>query len=212
MKIAIIGLGNIGGTLASHLLERGQSLILVDKGYGRAKGFVEGFGEKARAASLEDALSEADIVVPAITFLALKEFITENEAKLAGKILVDPSNPIAPDENGKFNKIIPQDQSSGQVLAALLPPSAKLVKAFGTLGVASLKSGADRKPERAVLFYASDDKAAGDSVATLISASGFDPVRAGGLDSSIRLEVFGDLHEFGKLGRLVSAREAQEAL
>jgi predicted dinucleotide-binding enzyme len=58
------------------------------------------------------------------------------------------------------------------------------------------------------LFYASDDLAAGNAVAQLIKDSGFAPVRVGGVDRSIRLEVFGDLHEFGKLGRLVTAREA----
>ena len=72
----------------------------------------------------------------------------------------------------------------------------------------SLKAGANRYPERAVLFYASDDAAAGDAVATLITASGFDPVRIGGIDKAIRIEVFGDLHESGKLGRLVTAKEA----
>ena len=46
-------------------------------------------------------------------------------------------------------------------------------------------------------------------VESLIDASGFSPVSVGGLDQSIRIEVGGDLHEFGKLGRLVSATEAK---
>jgi hypothetical protein len=53
--------------------------------------------------------------------------------KLAGKIVVDPSNPIAPDASGGFKKITPPDQSSGQILAGLLPPGVKFVKAFGSL-------------------------------------------------------------------------------
>jgi len=77
-----------------------------------------------------------------------------------------------------------------------------------TLAANSLKSGARRSPEPNVLFYASDDPAAGDVVAELIRASGFAPVRVGGIDQSIRIEVFGDLHEFGKLGKLVTARDA----
>ena len=60
-----------------------------------------------------------------------------------------------------------------------------------------------------MLFYATDYPAAGNIVAKLISASGFSPVSIGGIDKSIRIEVFGDLHEFGKLGKLVSAKEAQ---
>ena len=106
-------------------------------------------------------------------------------------------------------KTIPADQSSGQLIAALLPEGAELVKAFGTLGAQSLASGVNRSPERAVLFYATDYPEAGRAVARLITASGFSPVSVGGLDQSIRIEVGGDLHEFGKLGKLVSAKEAE---
>ena len=62
-----------------------------------------------------------------------------------------------------------------------------------------------------MLFYAADDAAAGDLVADLIRTSGFEPVRLGGLDQSIRIEMFGDLHEFGTLGRVVTRSEALKA-
>jgi hypothetical protein len=118
-------------------------------------------------------------------------------------------DPIAPDGSGGFKKIIPQDQSSGQILAGLLPPGVKFVKAFGSLSAQSLKSGTRHTPEPYVLFYyASDGRDAGNSVADLIKASGFAPVRIGGVNQSIRIDVFGDLHEFGKLGKLVTAKEA----
>jgi predicted dinucleotide-binding enzyme len=63
-----------------------------------------------------------------------------------------------------------------------------------------------------VEFYAADDAAAGDLVADLIRAGGFEPVRVGGLDQSIRIEMFGDLHEFGALGRVVTRQEALAAI
>ena len=59
-----------------------------------------------------------------------------------------------------------------------------------------------------MLFYAADDDAAGDLVAGLIRTGGYEPVRAGGLDQSIRIEMFGDLHEYGSLGRVVTKSEA----
>ena len=61
-------------------------------------------------------------------------------------------------------------------------------------------------------FYAADDAAAGDLVADLIRAGGFDPVRVGGLNQSIRIEMFGDLHEYGALGRVVTKSEAVAAV
>jgi predicted dinucleotide-binding enzyme len=159
--------------------------------------------------SIADALKNADILILAIWFQAIKDFVAEHRNELAGKIIVDPSNPIAPDGKGGFKKIIPADQSSGKIIAGLVPQGVQVVKAFGTLGAESLGSAANRSPERAVLFYATDYPEAGKAVAKLITASRFDPVSVGGIDQSIRIEVGGDLHEFGKLGKLVSAKEAK---
>jgi 8-hydroxy-5-deazaflavin:NADPH oxidoreductase len=208
MKPAIIGLGNIGRQVALNLIAGEQQVIVADHGPAKAQDFAKASDGKARAASVAAAIDEADIIVLAVYFDAIKGLVAEYRNKLAGKIVVDPSNPIAPDGSGGFRKTIPQDQSSGQLVAALLPPGAKLVKAFGTLAAPSLKSGARRSPEPNVLFFASDDRDAGNAVADLIKASGFAPVRVGGIDKSIRIEVFGDLHEFGKLGKLVTAKEA----
>jgi predicted dinucleotide-binding enzyme len=208
MKTAIIGLGNIGGQVALNLIAGGQHVIVADHGPTKAREFAKASNGKARAASVAAAIDEGDVIIFAVYFDAIEGLLAEYHNKLAGKIVVDPSNPIAPDGSGGFKKIVSQDQSSGQILAALLPPGAKFVKAFGTLAAASLKTGARRSSEPNVLFYASDDRSAGDKVAELIKASGFAPVRVGGIDQSIRIEVFGDLHEFGKLGKLVTAREA----
>ena len=208
MRTAIIGLGNIGKQVALNLIAGGQPVIVADRALAKAQEFVKASNGQARAASVAAAIDEGEVLLFAVYFDALKGLLAEYQDKLAGKIVVDPSNPIAPDGSGGFKKIIPQDQSSGKILAALLPPRAKLVKAFGTLAAPSLKTGARRSPEPNVLFYASDDRAAGDKVAELIKASGFAPVRVGGIDQSIRIEVFGDLHELGKLGKLVTAKEA----
>ena len=208
MTTAIIGLGNIGKQVALNLIAGGQHVIVADHGPTKPEEFAKESGGRARALAVAAAIDEADIIVFAVYFDATKGLLAQHRNRLARKIVVDPSNPIAPDGSGGFKKLIPQDQSSGQILASLLPPGAKLVKAFGTLAAPSLQTGARRSPETNVLFYASDDQAAGDAVAELIRASGFAPVRIGGLDQSIRIEVFGDLHEFGKLGRLVTATEA----
>lgn len=159
--------------------------------------------------TITDAINKADVVVLAIYFDVMKDLIATYHSALAGKIVVDPSNPIAPDGKGGFKKTIPANQSSGQLIVARLPEGAEFVKAFGTLSAQSLGAAVNRKPERAVLFYATDYPEAGRVVAKLITASGFSPVSVGGTDQSIRIEVGGNLHEFGKLGRLVSAKEAE---
>jgi predicted dinucleotide-binding enzyme len=208
VKTAIVGLGNIGKQVALNLIAGGQTVIVADHGPTKGQEFAKGSNGKARAVSVAAAIDEGDVIIFAVYFDAIKGLLTEYRNKLAGKIIVDPSNPIAPDGSGGFKKIIPQAQSSGQILAAMLPPGAKIVKAFGSLGAASLKTGARRSPEPNVLFYASDDRDAGNVVAELIKASGFAAARVGGISQSIRIEVFGELHEFGKLGKLVTAKEA----
>jgi 8-hydroxy-5-deazaflavin:NADPH oxidoreductase len=208
MSTAIIGLGNIGSRLAKNLTKGGERIIVAAKTPDEAEEVAIELGSHAQAMTVEDAIAAADVVILAIYFDAIKQFLATHRNALAGKIIVDPSNPIAPDGKGGFRKTIPAEQSSGQLISMLLPDRARLVKAFGTLGAQSLEAAANRSPERAVLFYAADDAPAGEVVAKLISASGFSPVSVGPIDQSIRIEVGGDLHEFGKLGRLVSATEA----
>jgi 8-hydroxy-5-deazaflavin:NADPH oxidoreductase len=71
---------------------------------------------------------------------------------------------------------------------------------------------ANRTP-RAVLFYATDDDQAAAAIERLISAAGFDPVKAGGVDAALRIETSGDLHQFGGLnGKAVDTREARSAV
>ena len=209
MNVAVIGLGNIGSRLARNLTRGGQKIIVADKSLEKAQRLAGELGRDAEALSVPDAIRKAGVVVLAIYFDAMKQLIADYRGVLAGKIVVDPSNPIAPDGKGGFKKTIPTEQSSGKLIAALLPQGARLVKAYGTVSAELLASGANRSPERAALFYATDHPEADQVVASLITASGFSPVSFGGIDKSIRIEVGGDLHEFGKLGRLVSAKEAE---
>jgi len=209
MDTAIIGLGNIGSKIAKNLTAGGQHVIVADKTLAKAESLAEELGGNAAALSIDDAISKADVIILAVYLDAIKDLIMTRRSLLEDKIVVDPSNPIAPDGKGGFKKTIAAEDSSGQIIARLLPEGAELVKAFGTLSAESLGSAANRSPERAVLFYATDYPEAGRVVATMITAGGFSPILVGGIDQSIRIEVGGDLHEFGKLGKLVSAEEAK---
>jgi predicted dinucleotide-binding enzyme len=141
MNTAIIGLGNIGSQLATNLTAGGQSVIVADRTLAKAEKLARKLGGKAESMPVADAISKADVVILAIYFDAIKELLATYRSALAGKIIVDPSNPLAPDGKGGFRKTIPADQSAGQLIAALLPEGAELVKAFGTLGAESLGSG-----------------------------------------------------------------------
>jgi predicted dinucleotide-binding enzyme len=210
--VAIIGAGNIGGRLAANFAAGGQDFLLAGRDQDAARKIAADLGGHAEVVSVDEAVDRAGVLVPAVWLDAFEQFIAQYGERLAGKVIIDLTNPVGPDGSGGYKKVIGEQESSGQILAGLLPAGARLVKAFGSLSAPSLSSAARREPERAVLFYAADDAAAGDLVAGLIRTSGFEPVFIGGLDQSIRIEMFGDLHEYGALGRVVTKAEALKAI
>jgi predicted dinucleotide-binding enzyme len=210
--VAIIGTGTIGSTLAAEFAAGGQGFLLAGRDAEGARKIASDLDGYAQVVSVDEAVQRADVLVVAVWLDDFRQLIAQYGGQLAGKVIVDPTNPVGPDGAGGYHKVIGEQESSGQILAGLLPAGARLVKAFGTLSAPSLAASARREPERAVLFYATDDEAAGDLVAGLISAAGFDPVLVGGLDQAIRIEMFGDLHEYGALGRVVTKAEALKAV
>jgi hypothetical protein len=210
--VAIIGAGTIGSTIAANFAAGGQDFLLAGRDADAARKIAADLDGHAEVVTVDEAVDRAGVLVVAVWLDDFKQFIAQYGPRLAGKVIVDPSNPVGPDGQGGYRKVIGQQESSGQILAGLLPAGAVLVKAFGTLSAPSLAAAARQEPDRVVLFYATDDDAAGDLVAGLIRAAGFDPVRIGGLDQSIRIEMFGDLHEYGALGRTVTRTEALKAI
>jgi predicted dinucleotide-binding enzyme len=196
MITAIIGTGGIGSVIARELASGGETLRLSSADSESARKLAAQIGPAAVvAASNRDALQGADAVVLALRFTVLKGVIDEIADPLAGKLVVVPSNPLTTDAHGNVVRVLPEGQSSGVVVAGWLPAGARLAMAFGTLTADLLESAANRSPEPAVLFYATDDDRAGQEVERLIRTAGFEPVKAGGLRQSGRLEVGGDLHE-----------------
>jgi 8-hydroxy-5-deazaflavin:NADPH oxidoreductase len=212
MTSAIIGVGNIGSPLARHLVGGGESVILAAKDHSRAEVLAQELGPLARAASVEDAITGADVVVFAVWLDTIKELIAKDARLLENRVVVDPSNPLGFDESGQMTRTQPEGESSGSVVADLLPADTHYVKAFGTLGADALASAANREPRRAVLFYATDDEAAATTIERLIRAAGFEPLKAGGVADAGRIEMpGGDLHQFGLNGALLDLDEARAA-
>jgi len=211
---AIIGIGNIGSRVARNLVQGGEPVVLAARDQSAADSMAAELGALASSASVVDAVAQADAVLLAVWLDTGKELISQLSQALAGKVVIDPSNPIGPDGHGGFTTTLPEGETAASVLANLLPADAHFVKAFGTLGADALGSAANRPSGRAVLFYATDDDAAAETVERLISAAGFDPVKAGGIEAAGRLELMrGDLHQNGGLGgKLLNADEARAAL
>lgn len=209
--VSVIGLGNVGKAIVTNLALGQHPVIVASRDFRKAKDFADTISESVIAKEITEAMKEADVIIPAIGFSDIKEFLTEYASELSDKIIIDVSNPIVPDGKGGFKKVIGEHESAAKVLSGLILHGAKLVKAFGTLGVGTLKSAAFDQSERKTLFYATDSTNSQPQIEELILDSGFEPLHIGGIDQSIRIEVFGDLHEFGNLGKAVSLAEAKIA-
>ena len=196
MTTAIIGTGGLGSAIARQLASGGETLRLSSADTASARTLAERIGQGAVvSAGNRDALQGADAVVLALRFTVLKGVIGEIADSLSGKVVVVPSNPVGLDAQGNVVRLLPDGQSSGKVVAGWLPAGAHFAMAFGSMSASLFESASHRSPERAVLFYVTDDDRAGEEVGRLIAAAGFEPAKAGGIEQSGRLEVGGDLHD-----------------
>jgi predicted dinucleotide-binding enzyme len=208
MTTAIIGTGGLGSVIARLLATGGEDLRLASADAASAHALATKIGPAAVvAADNHDALKGADAVVLALRFGVLQGVIDEIADALTDTVVVVPSNPVGLDADGNVVRLLPEGLASGTVVSGWLPAGAHFAMAFGTMSGTLLEPSANRSPERAVLFYATDDDRAADVAERLIRTAGFEPVKAGGLDVSSRLEVNGDLHDL-----VVGPAEARAAV
>ncbi|HWU16729.1 MAG TPA: NAD(P)-binding domain-containing protein [Devosia sp.] len=195
MTIAIIGLGNMGKGLAQRLAGK-TDLVLGARDQAAATAFIATLGGKAEVTSLEAAAAKADIVVLALPYAAGLDFA--KSPALAGKILVDISNPIKPDFSGMT---LGFTTSAAEQLQAAAPQS-QVVKAYNTI-FSSLFALPAVQTAAVPVFLAGNDEAAVAKVAELVELSGFAVEKAGTLEAARLIEPVGMLNiklAFGGLG------------
>jgi 8-hydroxy-5-deazaflavin:NADPH oxidoreductase len=116
MRIAVIGKGNIGGTLGSKWRAAGHDVV-----YGARNGSGQGPGG-APVRSIGDALKDAEVVLLAVPGQAVPDVVNEQGAALAGKVVIDAVNRMGAPE------------FDSRALIAAAAPSARYVRAFNSLG------------------------------------------------------------------------------
>jgi hypothetical protein len=102
-----VGVGNIGSAVARHLVAGGEPVILTAKDESAPQALAEDLGPLARAASVEDAISAADAVLFAVWLDVMTELIPAYAGLLAGKVVIDPSNPVGFDAAGQMTRTLP---------------------------------------------------------------------------------------------------------
>jgi len=172
MRIAIIGAGNVGGTLGRKWAAAGHEVVIGSR------------KPEQGAVSLAAAAAQSEVVVLSTPWPAVDSAIAAC-GSLAGKILIDCTNPLLPDLSG----IELGTTTSGAEHVASLAPGAFVVKAFNSTGFNVMADPIfDGKP--VTMFYCGDDPTAKAAVHELIADIGFDPIDAGPLTQARVLEPF----------------------
>ena len=215
MTTPVIDVGAIGKGVITNLAQGGEELLIANRTAAKAEALAAELGDNVIAVSVEEAIDRADTLILAIWSADQQQLLKDYGSKLAGKLIIDTSNPTGFDDEGQVFHTLDDGISSGQVNRDALADGVKFAKAFNSLAAESLAGAANKDPKVAI-FYASDDESGeiDAEVERLISVAGFAPVKAGIIDdASLCIEVLGDLHPFGGLnGVNPTADTAQELL
>ncbi|MFW6599952.1 NADPH-dependent F420 reductase [Propionibacteriaceae bacterium Y2011] len=170
-NITIIGTGNMGNAIAGIATRGGHNVEFI--GHDDTDKQVTG-----------------DVVVLAVPYPALAEIAQTRGEQLAGKVVVDITNPLNFETFDSL--VVPADGSAAAELAAQLPQS-KVLKAFNTNFAATLAGGAVGESETTTVLIAGDDPAAKNALAEVVVSGGVKAIDAGSLRRARELESLGFL-------------------
>ncbi|WP_176084404.1 NADPH-dependent F420 reductase [Martelella sp. HB161492] len=193
MNIAIIGTGNIGSGLARTFAKTRHGVVVADRKGGQSLAdTLKGEGLTVQAASVAEAVAQADAVIFAVPYGAIATIAAT--ADFSGKIVIDVTNPITED----FSALSVSGESSAAEEIVKLLPAAHVVKAFNTVFAGLYGGSFNFGGHTLQTFVASDDEAARDAVISLAKDAGFDARNAGGLKNARYLEPLGFMNiQFG---------------
>lgn len=169
-RLSIIGTGNMGQAISSVVTKGGGTVDLLGK-------------------ADADKPVTGDIVVLAVPYPALHGILAERADQLAGKIVVDISNPLNFETFDSL--VVPADSSAAAEIAAALPQS-HVLKAFNTTFAATLVSGTVGRLPTTVLI-AGDDADSKSLLADVVTAGGVRAIDAGSLKRAREMEALGFL-------------------
>jgi predicted dinucleotide-binding enzyme len=189
MTISILGAGNVGGTLGRAWARQGYDVFFgVPRPQdAKTQELVKAIGAKARAGTVAEAAAAGEVVVLATPWQATREAI-QAAGDLAGKVVVDCTNPLTAD----FSGLVVGHTTSGAEQVAQWARGARVFKAFNQVGF-NVMANPSFDGGRAVLFICGDDAAHKPTVLKLASDIGFEAIDAGGLVVARLLEPYGML-------------------
>lgn len=195
MNFTIIGAGNMGRGIGTRLLSGGNNVVIMDRNNADAEKLAGELRSAAKAGATVGAAAmgnpiASEAVVLAVSYGSVPEILAQYGNQLAGKIIVDITNPI----NATFDDLAtPTGSSAAEEIAKLAPAGAKVVKAFNTTFAGTLVAGKVAGQSLDV-FIAGDDAQTKERLSEAFKASGLRPIDVGPLRRARQLEGIGLLH------------------
>ena len=200
MKIGIVGAGKVGGGLGKLWARAGHQVLFSSRHPNQLKLLVEQAGPGAFLGGVADAAEFGEVILFSPNFWNVGDAL-EATGPLEGRIVVDVTNPLEWNPNGRMVRSLPESTTAGEELAKKLP-AAYIVKAFSTVPASFIPHAFYRpgRLQRLVVFYCGDDPAAKVTVHRLVADCGFVGLDAGPLRLARELEAPGRLHRAGLVG------------
>lgn len=188
MKILVIGAGNMGASFVKQLRAAGHQVSVTARDMAKAQALAQQHGAIAVPAS--DSAQDVAAVVVATPYAEAVAAL-RSVGNLAGKTVIDITNPLTPDYMGLT---IGHSTSAAEEIARALP-GVDIVKGFNTIFAQLLADGANLgHGQKATVFLASDSETAKQTAGALAESMGFQTQDAGGLKNARYLEPLAGLN------------------
>jgi 8-hydroxy-5-deazaflavin:NADPH oxidoreductase len=188
MKVLVIGTGNMGAGFVKQLTAAGHQVSVAARDFAKAQALAQQHG--ATAVSLDGAAKNVAAVVVATPYEQAAAAL-RSVGDLAGKTVIDITNPLTPDYMGLT---LGHSTSAGEEIARAVP-GAEVVKAFNTVFAQVLAEGADfGAGQKVTVFVASDSEPAKQTARAIAESMGFQTQDAGGLKNARYLEPLAGLN------------------
>ncbi|HWO23413.1 MAG TPA: NAD(P)-binding domain-containing protein [Kofleriaceae bacterium] len=188
-KIAIIGSGQVGDALAKGFLSFGHAVMRGSREPAKLQKWKDEAQGEASIGTLAEAAAWGEVIVLAVKGTAAEETIDLlGAANLAGKLILDATNPIAdaPPDNGVLRYFTNANESLMERLQKKAP-DAKFVKAFNSVGNAFMVNPPfDPKP---TMFICGNDGEAKHQATAILTAFGWESVDVGGVEAARPIEA-----------------------
>jgi 8-hydroxy-5-deazaflavin:NADPH oxidoreductase len=188
MKIAILGSGAVGDTLANGFLAHGHSVMRGSREPAKLAAWKQGAKGDASTGTFQQAAAYGEVVVTALKGTAAEAVVKSCAAELAGKLVMDTTNPIAeaPPQNGVLLYFTQQNDSLMEHLQKAAP-QAQFVKAWSCVGSVVMVN--PKLPATPTMFICGNDAGAKQRATEILKQFGWDALDMGGVEAARPIEA-----------------------